>query len=473
MIHAKIYFLVIKSIELIQEEGFFVFVKRLLLKFGLLQHTNEAANSYSLWITKNEPGPDGLIEQAVESKGFRIRPLVSIITPVYNPERKVFVDMIESVMRQTYDNWELCLANASDDPVIDEFIDDYKRRSNDKIKIKKLPLNKGITGNSKEALMMSGGEFVLMLDHDDLLAPFALFEIVQTINRRPDVDIIYSDRDLISLDGKRENPFFKPGWSPELLLSQNYLCHLNVFRKSLIDEAEGFKEGYEGSQDYDMALRLTELTDRVIHIPKILYHWRIVSGSSSVNPDAKPYAYESAVRAITAALARRGIKGAATHGPASVKGFYDIRLTVEGEPRVAVMIYAKNNIGALKRCINSILSKTKYRNFDINILFTENIKNLCDNDKDRIRLIRFSSELKRSEIYNQAVQGTDADYIIFLDEQAEILSEPMAGEQYVDWLECLLGYAQRGDIGAAGGKIICPDSTIYAAGLLVDKHDIR
>ena len=349
----RIYDLFVKSIKYIQRSGFRQFLWKVFRKYNMAAYLKDK-NIYESWISKNEPDATTLKWQIKLATEFRVRPRISIITPVYNPLKSAFIEMIESVINQTYDNWELCIADASTDMYVRDIIEKYIKKYG-RIKVRYLDKNHGIAGNSNEALSLATGDFIALLDHDDTIAPFALFEVVKSINDNPDVDFIYSDRDKISNDGKRFEPFFKPGWSPDYLLAQNYLCHLNVFRKTIIERTGGFRQGYDGSQDYDLVLRVTELTDKIVNIPKVLYHWRVVDGSASGDADAKPYAYDAAIRALQDAVDRRGWNGVVTQG--LTRGLYRVIFNVNGVSNVSIIIPTKDKSEVLKKCIDSILQK--------------------------------------------------------------------------------------------------------------------
>lgn len=459
----KIYDVFVKSAKYIQKNGFGQFLRKVSLRYDMAAYLRDK-NIYETWISKNEPDPATLNWQIQLSAEFKVRPRISIITPVYNPLKKPFIAMIESVVNQTYDNWELCLADASTDPSTREIIENYRKKYG-KIKVKYLDRNYGIAGNSNEALSLARGEFIALLDHDDTIAPFALFEVVKSINETPDVDFLYSDRDKITLEDKRIEPFFKPNWSPDYLLAQNYLCHLNVFRKTLIDRIGGFRKGYDGSQDYDLVLRITELTDKIINIPKVLYHWRVVDGSASGNPDAKPYAYDAAMRALQDAVNRRGWNGVVTQG--LTRGLYRVVFHINGSSSVSIIIPTKDKSEVLKKCIDSILEKTTYKNYEIVIvdngskekktaLYYEELRGI-----PQIKILYCNIPFNFSAINNYAVTQTNAKYLVFLNNDTEVITE--------DWLEVMLGFAQRKETGAVGAKLLYPDGSIQTAGLFLDE----
>jgi GT2 family glycosyltransferase len=489
-----------QELQYIHREGFIHYFLRRFNQKHDISSVFFDDNNYRMWVEKNEPDENSLHIQRELSKKFKLRPKISIITPVFNPDKKVFIEMMESMMNQTYENWELCLADASSEPYVREIIERYIINDAGRIKVKYLAENRGIAGNSNDALSLVSGEYVALLDHDDMLAPFALFEVAKAINEHPDTELIYSDRDIISYNEKRLYPFFKPDWSPDYLLTQNYLCHVTVFTREIVNRVGGFRDGYNGSQDYDLFLRMTECTDKIIHIPKILYHWRILSGSASVDPEAKPYAYESAIRALQEALKRRGMRGTVTHGLS--KGFYDVSLTINNSPKVSIIIHpvpweflpvkaanssvdiskthdleaatvkpwsevhGKEKMEALKRCIYSI-GKTTYKNYEIIFVASrEEKQKILKYHKDsgniaQTKFIQVEEPFHFSEINNYAVSKIDTDYVLFLARDAEIVTG--------DWIELMLGFAQRKETGAVGAKLIHPDGTIKHAGLILEK----
>lgn len=258
---------------------------------------------YQMWIENNEPKLSEINE--IRKARFEIEPLISIIVPMYNTNKQYFEELVDSVVSQTYPHWELCLADGSLEE--NEELKEITQRDN-RIFYKFLGENKGISGNTNEALKMANGKYIILLDHDDLLPVTCLYEIVKTINEEKDVDFIYSDEDKITDSGERFAPYFKPDFSPETLSVHNYITHLVCFKKSLQEEVGFFAEGFDGAQDFDMVLRLTEKARRIVHISKILYHWRAGVGSTATVADNKPYAYEAGRRAIEAHLERLGRK---------------------------------------------------------------------------------------------------------------------------------------------------------------------
>ena len=262
-----------------------------------------------------------------EIQSFSFKPKISVAVPVYNVEKQWLERAIQSVLNQVYENWELCLVDdASPAPHVKEILEKY-RDSDKRIKVKFLEKNLGISGASNETLSLADGEYIALLDHDDELSKDSLYEVVKCLNAHPEAELIYSDEDKLSMGGMRLRPVYKPGWDPELFLTYNYLCHLVVCKRELIEKAGGFRTGFEGSQDYDLLLRVTELVDNenIVHIPKVLYHWRMIPGSAASVVDAKSKAFERGKRALEEALERRGIEAEVLEGQPA--GTFRIRKT--------------------------------------------------------------------------------------------------------------------------------------------------
>ncbi|MEA3346195.1 MAG: glycosyltransferase, partial [Chloroflexota bacterium] len=327
--------------------------------------------SHQLWIAQNEPSKEELERQKRESLSFEYRPKISIITPVWNTDERWLKLAIESVLNQTYDNWELCIADGnSAKSHVKKVLQEYAEKDS-RIKVKFLPENKGIAGNSNEALSLATGEFIGLLDHDDELAPFALYEVAKLLNEKPKADFIYSDEDKITPGGKRIDHFFKPDWSPDMFLSCMYTGHFGVYRKKIVDQIGGFRSGYEGSQDYDLVLRFIERTDEIYHVPKILYHWRVLPQSAAFGPGAKPEAYVAAKKAIGDYLVRNDIEGEVTDG--AWTGSYRVKRRIIGNPLVSIIIPTRDKVAILKRCIEAILEKTDYVNYEILVVDNQSV----------------------------------------------------------------------------------------------------
>jgi GT2 family glycosyltransferase/predicted nucleic acid-binding Zn-ribbon protein len=402
---------------------------------------------YKIWLKNNELTEDQIHEMRKEASNFVYRPRISLVMPVYNTNEKLLRLGIESVIKQIYANLELCIADdASTKGEIRNILRDYSRKY-EQIKIKYLKKNLGIVGTSNEAMTMAEGEFIGFIDHDDELQPNTLFEFVKLLNQNSDLDLIYSDEDKKEMSGQRVEPFFKPDWSPDLLMSMNYISHFTIFRKTLIDKIGGFREGFEGSQDYDLVLRFTELTKKIAHIPIPLYNWCKVPESAASSVHAKPYARTSAKKALREALKRRGQTGEVLEG---FGGHYRVRYDINGSPMVSIIIPTKDKVELLKRCVDSIDAKTLYRNYEIIILDNDStdpdtisyLKNLPH------RVERFNEPFNFSKINNLGARLAKGDYLLFLNNDTEVIDGK--------WLESMLEHSQRPEVGVVGALLIYP-----------------
>ncbi|MGB6682002.1 MAG: glycosyltransferase family 2 protein, partial [Candidatus Bathyarchaeia archaeon] len=421
---------------------------------------------YRIWLENNELSEDRLLEMQKIASEFTYRPRISLVMPVYNTQKEWLRLTIDSVIRQSYSNWELCIADdASTKENMREILTEYSGKY-EQIRVKYLKKNLGIAGASNEALSMAEGEFIGFVDHDDELQSNALFEFVKVLNQNKDLDLIYSDEDKKELSGQRVEPFFKPDWSPDLLMSMNYVSHLTIFRKTLIDKIGGFRQGFEGSQDYDLVLRFTELTNKISHIPKPLYSWRKVPGSAATSTQAKPYAKASAKKALSEALSRRGLEGEVLAG---FGGHYRVRYRVRGSPLVSIIVPTKDKIELLKRCVESIESKTLYENYEIIIIDNDSA------DPDAIsylrtvrhRVVRFNEPFNFSKINNLGAKLAKGEYLLFLNNDTEVVDG--------NWLESMLEHSQRPEVGIVGALLLYPPSadsryrytTIQHAGVIL------
>ena len=417
---------------------------------------------YGGWIRFNEPKDYDLKKQIKTT--FKYMPKISLIVPMYKTKEKFLKELITSLVKQTYSNWELCLADGSD---IENEI--YKKyiESDSRIKYEFLNKNLGISGNTNEALKMATGEYIALLDHDDILSEYALFEIVKCINKNPDVEFIYSDEDKIDEHSNRYDAYFKPDFAIDTLRAQNYICHFSVFKKELMEKLEGFRSDYDGAQDYDIFLRMSEMVkeENIKHVPKILYHWRVHNESTAkLDSNAKDYAFESGSKAIGDHLKRVGLEGTVSKG--CIPGIYRVDYKVKGNPKVSIVIPNKDGKDTLKVCIDSIISKTTYNNYEIIIV---------ENNSDTEEIFEYYKELEKDErikvvyypnkgfnysaIINFGVRNSSGDYIVQLNNDTELLTE--------NWLELMLGFCQRDDVGGVGVKLYYPDDTIQHAGIIV------
>ncbi|MDO4678921.1 MAG: glycosyltransferase family 2 protein [Blautia sp.] len=416
---------------------------------------------YGPWYEAYAPDEAALEQQ--RKRKFKEPLLFSVVVPAYRTPVLFLKQMIESLLAQTYANWELCIANASpDDEEMQKVLADYAAKDS-RIRFRNLKENLGIAGNTNVALQMAGGEFVGLLDHDDLLAPNALFEIALALEKHPEADAVYTDEDKVTTElDEHFQPHLKPDFSLDLLRSNNYICHFFLARRSVIEEVGGFRKEFDGAQDYDFIFRCVEKAREILHIPEILYHWRTHKASTADNPASKMYAFDAGKRAIEAHLERTGTKGEVSHTPDL--GFYRVKYPVQGEPLISIIIPNKDEKETLETCLESI-RKSAYRNYEILIVennsTTEEIfryyKELSD--EEDIRLLRWKKEFNYAAINNYAASHAKGDYLLFLNNDVKAITP--------DWIEELLSVCQRPEVGAAGAKLIYPDDTIQHAGCVI------
>lgn len=418
---------------------------------------------YQLWIKTNENYNLKKIKKEIER--FEYTPKISLVMPVYNVEKKWLVDCIKSIEEQYYTNWELCIADdASTEKYIKPLLEKYEFED-ERIRVIYRKENGHISEASNSALSIATGEFVGLIDNDDLLAPNALFEVVKLLNKNKNYDLIYSDEDKITEESVRVHPCFKSDWAPDMLMSTNYICHFGVYRKSIIDQIGGFRKGYEGAQDYDLVLRFTEKTDKIGHISKILYHWRMINESTAVNPDSKGYAFEAGKKALEDALERRNLKGSVEHG--RLLGIYNVTYTVKDEKLVSIIIPTRDNANDLRACVESIFEKTRYSNFEILIADNGSIEEetfdvfneFLEKYPEQFKIIKIDIPFNFSKINNMAVEKANGEYLLFLNNDITVITE--------GWLTKMVGYAQQDYVGAVGAKLLYPDDTVQHAGVLI------
>lgn len=391
-------------------------------------------------------------------------PLISVIMPTYNPDIQHLRAAIESVLNQLYTRLELCIADdASTRPEVRQTIEAYARRD-PRVKFVTREKNGHISAASNSALSLATGEFVALLDQDDLLADYALAAIAKAIEATPDAGLIYSDEDKINDSGQRFDPHFKPDWNAFLLRSQNYICHLTVIRRSVVEELGGFRLGYEGAQDHDLVLRCTEQLrdDQIVHIPLVLYHWRVHEASTAQNLDSKPYAQINGCKTIQEHLDRRDV-------PATVEmdgPLYRVRYSLpETHPRVSIILLTRDRPQLLRKCVKSVLDKTSYSNFELVIVDNgtidpEALQLLDDFAQDsRVILLRDPSPFNFSALNNQAVPHATGEYLCLMNNDIEILKQ--------DWLEEMVSVGIQPGVGAVGARLYYPDGTLQHAGVIV------
>ena len=423
---------------------------------------------YPRWIQNY----DTLTSKAIKRMQQRInewdeQPFISIVMPTYNTDEKWLRAALDSVLEQIYPHWELCIADdASTQPHVRRLLEEYAERDK-RIKLTFRTQNGHISAASNSALEMVTGEFVTFLDHDDLLAPHALFWMAKDILDYPDTMLWYSDEDKINEKGERHEPYFKSDWNPDLFLSHNLITHLAVYRTSLVQQIAGFREGYEGAQDYDLALRAIDQISaiQIRHIPRVLYHWRTIAGSTALLPDEKPYAIIAAQKAISEYLERRNIEAQVIESPA-IQGTIRVQYPLPVHlPLVSLIIPTRNSLEFLSRCIESILNKTDYDNFEILIVNNESddpatldyMQQLEENDKARI--IDYPHPFNYADMNNMAVEHAQGELIGLLNNDLEVINR--------EWLSEMVSHALRPEIGVVGARLWYPDDTLQHGGIIL------
>lgn len=413
-------------------------------------------SDYLKWISS--------VEEFEQYRKLEYEPLMSILIPVYNVSGKLLAKCLDSVLNQTYQNFEVCIVDDCSTKVDTlQTLAEYEKKDR-RILIKHRLNNGHISKATNDALNMAKGEFICLLDNDDELAPQALFENVLVLNKDKTLDFIYSDEDKLDLKGERIDPHFKPDFSPDTLLGINYITHFAVLRTSLVRQVGGFEIGLEGVQDHDLFLKISEVTNRIYHISKILYHWRMTEGSTAITTDNKGYAVERGIKAINNALDRRHINGDVKSANGST--VYLVEYTFDEEPSVSIIIPMRDYADVTEKCIKSIYEKTNYSNFEIIIvdnnsqeektfqMFKKYIKQYSN-----FKVIKADMEFNYSAINNLAINNTKSDVIVLLNNDTEVLSE--------NWLTVMVGYAIQKHIGAVGVKLLYPDMTIQHGGVLI------
>lgn len=429
-------------------------------------HAIGSTGSYESWIANQALTSIDIKRIKDEIERMAYKPLISIIVPVYNVEEKWLRLCIDSVLNQLYTNWELCISDdASDKPHIKKVLNEYAQKDS-RIKMVFREENGHISESSNSALDVATGEYIGLLDHDDELTINALYENVKLLNQHPEADIVYSDEDKISEEGIRHSPYFKPDWSPDLLLSQMYTCHFSIYRKSLIDQVGGFRKGYEGSQDYDLVLRVSELTEKIYHIPKILYHWRTIAGSTAFQGSSKSYTHISGMKALEDALSRRKVKGW-VDGVEGIPNLYRVNYILEKEPFVSIVIPNKNLADVLDKCLDSIFNKTTYSNYEVLVVDNgsdtldtfEVYKKWVEAQPNRFRYCEYDIPFNYSKINNFGVKQTRGELILLLNNDVEVITP--------NWLTEMASQALRPEIGTVGACLYYPDNTIQHAGVVL------
>jgi len=433
-----------------------------------LQQRPEERDIYQDWIARfDTPSPAKRAALRRELRLLPRHPLFSIILPVYNPDLGLLEAAIDSIRNQIYERWELCIADdASTDPKVRPFLEQIAA-TDARIKVTFRERNGHISACSNSALALATGDWCALLDHDDAFAEHALALVSLEIDRHPDAGLIYSDEDKIDENGIRSNPFFKPDWNPELFLGQNYINHLGCYRADLLREIGGFREGFEGSQDYDLALRCVDRLrpEQVRHIPRILYHWRMVGGSLAAIPDAKPYAKEAARRAIADHCKRKDMAGEVVPCPENAESHRVIHALPQPAPLASIIILTRDRVRLLKRCVESIQARTDYRPFEIVILDNGSVEKetlafLQQIERgELVRVIADSGPFNYSRLNNRAAAQARGDILVFLNNDTEI--------DDAGWLREMISHAARSENGAVGARLWYPDGTLQHGGVVL------
>lgn len=454
--------LIVKSIRLLKDEGFSVTWRKAKRKIKTVRRNKIIANT-PLY-TKDELECQKKIEFPIDIK-------FSILVPLYNTPEKFLRDMIQSVLDQTYGNWELCLADGSDAEHNDvgRISMEYVRKDS-RVRYQKLERNMGISGNTNACIDMATGDYISLFDHDDLLHPAALFATMKEICEQ-NADFIYTDENTFH-DTPRDafSPHFKPDYAPDTLRANNYICHFTTFKRSLLDSVGKFRPECDGSQDFDMMLRLTEKAERIVHIPQILYYWRAHKGSVAEDIGAKPYVIDAAKRAVSDHLKRVGLKGEVLDSV--VPSIYRLKYEIEGNPQVSILIPSYGHKEKMKRCLESIYKKSTYQNFEV-IVIENNSKsqNMVGYYKEiqekwgNLSVVKADHLLRFSDSISYGTQFAAGEHLLLLNDDTEVISP--------DWIQEMLMYSQRADVGAVGAKLYYPDDSVQHAGLGVESTVVK
>ncbi len=412
--------------------------------------------------------PDEQQAAAERSTQFPRMVKISILVPLWNNSREFQIAMLDSVMNQTYENWELCLADGSDaeHSYIEEISREYAEKSGGRVVYQKLEKNGGIAGNTNACLAMATGDYIGLLDQDDILHPSVLFEYVKAINEQ-NADYLYCDETTFKGDDINHmlTMHFKPDYAPDNLRANNYICHFSVFARELLDGNELFRPKFDGSQDHDMILRLTDNAKKIVHVPRLMYYWRSHSGSVASGIEAKPYAIEAAKGAVAEHLRKHGFEHFKIESTKAFETIFRIRYQVLGNPKISIVIANKDHAEDLRRCVTSILEKSTYDNYEIIIVennsTTEEIKSYYNelSENDKITIVTYGGAFNYSAVNNLGVSHASGEYILLLNNDTEVIT--------VNWMEELLMYAQREDVGAVGAKLYYADKTIQHAGVVI------
>ena len=451
--------LVQKGMDYLQYNGVRAFMQKSLKK---VVNTKDRSLPYSKWIQRHLPSPKDLEEQ--KKYQFLYRPKISIVIPLYRTPEKYLDAMIDSVLNQSYSNWELCLSDGSgENSPMTELLKQYEKKDS-RIKVAYNNRQLHIAENTNEAIKIATGDFIAFADHDDLLTPDALFHVAKAVNENMEIEVLYSDEDKVSAGEKFMQPHMKPDFNIDLLRTVNYICHLFVVKKTMIEKVGMLRPEFDGAQDYDFILRCVEATDRIYHIPRILYHWRFFEGSTAENPESKLYAFEAGKRAIEAHYDRVGIHAEVMQG--EFLGLYRTRYIREEDPLISILIPNKDHTDDLDRCIRSIEEKSTYHNYEYIIIENNSDQEetfayykKLEEENPKAHVVYWDGEFNYSAINNYGASFAKGEYLLLLNNDVEVIN---AG-----WLEEMLGYCMREDVGIVGARLYYPDDTIQHAGVVI------
>lgn len=447
---------IIKGIRYLRHFG----VKEFLIRLSDRMEPEEVP--YGPWYEKYRVKEEELEKQ--RKHHWKTPVTFSIVVPAFRTPEEFLHQMIQSVLQQSYPHWELCIANGSpEDDAMSRILEEYVQ-ADKRIKVKVLEENLGIAGNTNFALTMAIGDYVALLDHDDLLAPNALFEMARMLEKNPNAELIYTDEDKVTMDlSEHFQPHLKPDFNLDLLRSNNYICHFTAVKRSIVEQVGGFRKEYDGAQDYDFIFRCAETAKAVAHVPEILYHWRVHKASTADNPTSKMYAYEAGKRAIEAHLERCN-----TPGEVSLKkdlGFYQVTYPVREQELISIVIPNKDQKETLHQCLSSIYEKSTYPNYEIIIVENNSTEEETFayykeiDGKKNTRVIYWKEGFNYSAINNFGIRHAKGSYIICLNNDIEVITP--------GWMEELLGTCQRDEVGIVGSRLYYPDNTIQHAGIVV------
>ena len=403
---------------------------------------------YQQWMISERPADSE--KELQREHHFAYAPRISVVVPVYKTPETFLREMVDSVLNQTYGNVELCLADGSEEDHGPQKILEAYAAQDPRIRYEKLPKNLGIAGNTNAALDLATGEYVALLDHDDFLEEHALFELVKWLQTHPEADMIYTDEDKVSFDSATFfHPHFKPDFNPDLLRTNNYICHFLMVKRTLMEQAGKYRESFDGAQDYDFILRCSELAQEIEHIPRVLYHWRCHPTSTAGNPESKMYAYEAGRRALEEHLKRTSMSAAVQcmDNP----GFYRVCYMPAETPKVTIVLLNVRDAGTLKRLARMTSRQAGYSNYEILVLLENPKKNkiilnfIKEHRQTPIKVVYCNSACNKFVTFSSLAEKMDSDYLLFLDGRTGNITR--------GFMDLFLGSAQRADIGAVGGRV--------------------